>query len=671
MHRLFPAVVLRGALGAALGVALGAVCFAQTPAGQTPAAPPAKPPAAGIIAGTVVDASTDKPIGGAIVSISGTAFADSARVASRQVLTGSDGRYLFMQLPAGVFLVTATQGGYLSGGVGISTRGSSGAQVALADGEVRPDTKLALRRPASISGIVLDEAGEPVIGAQVGVLSRSRVRGRATWTTSGNTETTDDRGMYRVGGLAPGDYVVAVEQTNATVPTAAVDESQKLMESRGGGEFNSPPLLTELFASGGPTGGAGTSSTRMVNGQLQSLARSTAQPGIDAAGRMFVYPSTLYPAATSGSKAAVVTVKSGEERTGIDITLRPVKTSSVSGTILGPDGPASFMAVSLVPADSSVVLFRAAIGQVGTMTDARGAFTFVAVPAGDYVLKCLRVPALPTPPMVMSSVQMADGSTRMTASSSAPLTTPPLPPDPTLFVEQPVSVGAKDISGLTVTLRAGAHITGRVQFAGALKPPTPQELQSLNVSVVSTAPDGSMFGRAPRLRVDSAGEITSQGFAQGQYTVNAFGAPAGWSLQSVTVDGVDVTQQPLDIGVGDITGMVVTFTNTPAELTGSVTNRDGSPAKEAAVVAFPADEPIAHDYGLNPRRVVSARVATSGAFALRNLPPGDYQIVAVDDVVKAFDLTAEFIQSLTGRATHVKIAAGAKAQQALQLVNIK
>jgi hypothetical protein len=246
-----------------------------------------------------------------------------------------------------------------------------------------------------------------------------------------------------------------------------------------------------------------------------------------------------------------------------------------------------------------------------------------------------------------------------------------LPPDPTLYVELPVSVGVRDVSGLNVTLRSGAHITGRVRFAGAIKQPTPQEMQSMNVVVNSASPDTSMFGRAPRVRVDGTGEITSQGFAPGQYSVTAVGAPQGWALQSVTVDGVDVTQKPLEIGVSDITGMVVTFTDTPAELTGSVTGRDGSPAKEAAVVVFPADEPIAHDYGLNPRRVVSTRVVTSGAFAFRNLPPGDYEVVAVDDIVKEFDLTPEFIQSLTGRATHVKVSVGATAQQALQLVSIK
>jgi len=364
-------------------------------------------------------------------------------------------------------------------------------------------------------------------------------------------------------------------------------------------------------------------------------------------------------------------VKSGEERTGIDITLRPAKTSAVSGTLIGPDGPAPFTAVTLVPADSSVTLFRTVVGQVSTMTDARGVFAFIAVPAGDYVLKCLRVPALPTPPMVMSSVQMGDGSTRMTASSFGPSTTPPLPPDPTLFVEQPVSVGARDITGLTATLRAGSHISGRVRFVGGARPPTPQEMQSVSVSLVSSSPEGSIFSRSPRVRVDSSGEITSQGFAPGQYVVNVFTNTPGWSIQSVTVDGVDVTQQPLEIGASDIAGMVVTFTDTPAELTGSVTNRDGSPAKEAAVIAFPGDEPIAHDYGLNPRRVVSTRVVTSGAFALRNLPPGDYQVVAVDDIAKAFDLTPEFIQSLAGRATRVKIAAGAKTQQTLQVVSIK
>jgi Carboxypeptidase regulatory-like domain len=75
------------------------------------------------------------------------------------------------------------------------------------------DIRFALSPEASISGVVLDEAGEPVRSAQVslnmippsrpGVVQReARMKGQTR---------TDDRGMYELTGLLPGSYRVMVQ----------------------------------------------------------------------------------------------------------------------------------------------------------------------------------------------------------------------------------------------------------------------------------------------------------------------------------------------------------------------------------------------------------------------------------------------------------------------------
>jgi len=67
------------------------------------------------------------------------------------------------------------------------------------------------QRPSGgvIAGRVTDEFGDPVIEARVWVESAGVAAPRPRPST---LTTTDDRGEYRVAGLVPGDYIVAVER---------------------------------------------------------------------------------------------------------------------------------------------------------------------------------------------------------------------------------------------------------------------------------------------------------------------------------------------------------------------------------------------------------------------------------------------------------------------------
>ncbi|TAK19346.1 MAG: hypothetical protein EPO35_00330 [Acidobacteria bacterium] len=654
MNRLVPTVVL-GVVAAVVSLA------AQNPPPQTPDSPPST----GVVIGTVVDESSGKPIGGAIVTI-GQQGGDVPRGAPAQVLTNSDGRFLFAKLPAGLFQFSARKPGYLTGSLGSSTGTliRPGLPILLGPGEVRSDIKIALARPASLSGTVFDENGDPVVGAIVYSLRRQRNRGRLSWF-GGTSDTTDDRGVYRFGDLPPGDRIVMVEQTNASVPTSAIEAYQKSTENQRPLESN--PLSDELFSTGATPLAGGTPSARLINSQSQTLNRTTVQPRVDDTGHLFVYPSVIYPGTTSVAKASIITLRPGEDRTGIDITLRPVKTITISGTVTGPDGPVGLTAITLSTPEP--IEGRNLPNQVGTMTDVSGAFTFIAVPPGDYTLRVTRIPPVRTAStMVMNTVQNSDGSTSMTGTSSGPAVVPPLPPDPTLWVEQRVSAGNRDITGLSIVLQPGARLSGRTEFKGTAPRPTAKDFQTLQLSLAPI--DGMRAFRTPRTRFDEKGDLTTQGMPSGRYTAQLFGTLPKWSLLSATSGGVDILQHPLEIGVSDISDIVVTFTNAPSELSGTVTERGVEPPKEALVIAFPADEPLVPD-DPNLRRQVSTRAASNGSFSFKNLPPGDYQVIAINDASRATDLTADFLQSLVGKATRVKVGAGEKRSQSLSLVTIR
>lgn len=58
------------------------------------------------------------------------------------------------------------------------------------------------------------------------------------------------------------------------------------------------------------------------------------------AGRMQVYQTTWYPAAQTPGAATPVTLKGGEERTDLTISMRPVPAVRISGRLITPDGSA-------------------------------------------------------------------------------------------------------------------------------------------------------------------------------------------------------------------------------------------------------------------------------------------------------------------------------------------
>jgi protocatechuate 3,4-dioxygenase beta subunit len=78
-------------------------------------------------------------------------------------------------------------------------------------------SELRLTRAAALGGRVLNEFGEPIVAAKVAALRDS------SKPPQDPSAVTDDRGEYRIGGLVPGSYRVAVQTTGAQSGTADVE----------------------------------------------------------------------------------------------------------------------------------------------------------------------------------------------------------------------------------------------------------------------------------------------------------------------------------------------------------------------------------------------------------------------------------------------------------------
>lgn len=136
--------------------------------------------------GTVVNSANGAPIERAHIAITGagdTFFADS----------DATGKWVAEHVPCGHVSVLATRPGYLQ-------------EVVTATSPAH-DLRVSLAPQAVLAGRILDEHADPILGAQVSLMT-SRVINGVRGTQASASVVTNDLGEYRFSGLAAGKYSV-------------------------------------------------------------------------------------------------------------------------------------------------------------------------------------------------------------------------------------------------------------------------------------------------------------------------------------------------------------------------------------------------------------------------------------------------------------------------------
>ena len=118
---------------------------------------------------------------------------------------------------------------------------------------------------------------------------------------------------------------------------------------------------------------------------------------------------------------------------------------------------------------------------------------------------------------------------------------------------------------------------------------------------------------------------------------------------------------PLTIESTDIDGLVLTFTDHPSGLGGTVRSPQGAPDSDATVIVFPADPAAWRDGGTSPRGLRSARASRNGAYLISSLPPGDYCVIAVNDASAGNWQDPSLLQQLARSAARVSVIDGQRA----------
>ena len=632
---------------ATLAVAAVPAQFGPPPPGSGQTAQAAQVSGTGAISGVVIDGTTKQPIAGAIVQISG-----GARGAAPQprIITDSKGRFVFKGLTAfPLYDFTVTTPGYVTSQTRV---GDTSDRIPLADGEWISDLVLTMWRLSSISGTIVDEKGEPVVGVNVRALARLPSAG-TQHLAAGPITKTDDRGIYRLAGLRPGNYVVMVPSVQAAVPITTP------ATVIGGG------LRALLPSEATPGRGASIANGMGINVGDSRLVIGNAATPPPLGARPQAYPVMFSPGVRSATRAPSIDLAYGEERQGVDFALQPVLAASVSGRVVGPpDARAGFTLRLLVEGAEELGLGHE---QATALAAADGSFSFLNVPAGTYTLEAKRAfgeltlggtggQALPgTPGLVSASgyvsqvTSSAVGASVMVRQSTG---------DERYWARQRIEVTAAGASNVTVTLQPTVSVSGRVQFDG---PPRQIQVQLLVIEPV----DGEGSKGVSRLPLPGLSqgppaapdEFAFHGLTDGEYFLRYYWP--GMVAKSIMANGIDYADRPFDVSGGDLRGVVVTVTDKLASLSGIVRDRAGAAQSSAAVIAFPADRTMWSRYGFSPPRIKSTLASKQGTYVLQGLPQGEYLVVAVTASQRDAWQDSRFFPAVAGQAARASVDWGA------------
>jgi 5-hydroxyisourate hydrolase-like protein (transthyretin family) len=198
------------AVGAMRWLSIGAamwlfVAFANAQATNT-----AQLAAASAIAGRVTDTLTGEPLSGVNVRL--LAIRSRAAHPPSTAESQSDGTFHFDTLSAGTYILRGERAGYLS-----TSNFARGPRIQLGADQFLNDVSLKMMPESKISGRVYDDTGHAVAAVHVRALEKEMFVGRVQ-VIERSSGDTDANGVFSVGKLRPGKYMLVADPPQAAHP---------------------------------------------------------------------------------------------------------------------------------------------------------------------------------------------------------------------------------------------------------------------------------------------------------------------------------------------------------------------------------------------------------------------------------------------------------------------
>ena len=355
--------------------------------------------------------------------------------------------------------------------------------------------------------------------------------------------------------------------------------------------------------------------------------------------RTLGYAQTYYPGISGFTDARRVTVGVGQEAGSTDFALIAERAATISGTVYDSQGrPAAGRQVSVGQE------FRGpnqtfAMSTMGATVAGDGTFKIAGLAPGDYKLS------------VRTSVDIGGAAVQESAGAI-------------------VTVAGVDIENFSLITSSGWSLTGAVYTAsGESVPAAVRErgrvvARPLSSDILPMGPGPAGPG-ADNGRVTESGTFTVAGlYGPTRLRVNV---PDDWTVESIQLDGRDITDEAIEARSGNTLGNVqVVINNKINVVAGTVTDAKGAVTADGTVLVF------ADDGGRwleDSRYVRSARPDQQGTFQIKGLPPGDYLAVALEYVEDGSWNDPEYLESIRRYAQRIKLGDSGSQTIALKLTS--
>ena len=171
-------------------------------------------------------------------------------------------------------------------------------------------------------------------------------------------------------------------------------------------------------------------------------------------------------------------------------------------------------------------------------------------------------------------------------------------------------------------------------------------------------------------RIEPDGSFKSAGVAGGRYFVRILGTLPGWTLKGAFQAEKDLTDFPFELET-DVNDVVLSFTDRPASLAGTVQISGNEGRDGVGVVVFPADSKLWTESSAVSRRFRRVTAREDGGFEVAAIPPGSYYVAAIRETAGADWIDPAFLESLAGGASLVQIGDGERATQSLRVQEVR